>query len=785
MPQKEFGSLSLRLKLSAIVALVIAGVMGSFGYVAIGYLNRAATEEAVRQLAATNHLVRDLVDASQEGMRIAVGKLGETLSGHFSGRFTLDVGKRVEWEGISTPRLALNGRPLNFDYSEIDRFSQASGGNAATIFARDGDDFVRISTSLVKEDGTRAVGTRLERSHPAYPKMIAGQVYRGHARLFGTHYMTEYRPIADASGKVIGILFVGMDLTSSLDSLRQTLREFVIGGSGYLVVVDGDPAAKGRLVVHRTREGKALGDGLTEMEARVVETTLSQRNGVMFYDWTSPESGSGEPRRKVAVLDESAELGWIIVSSGYLDEFTGTATAGRRYMAIATVIVSIVLILALNLGIGRMVLLPMWREIDRRKQKEREVASYRDHLEELVAERTADLVAARAEAERLAQVRSEFLANMSHEIRTPLNGVLGMAHIGYRESEGQNKAREAFAKILNSGRLLLGIINDILDFSRIEAGKLPIDRVAFNLSETIDHAVDLVAERAREKGISLRVEKDAGLPAYCEADPLRLGQILLNVLSNAVKFTEAGGVTLAVSREGDTLILSVSDTGIGMSAEQLERIFSPFEQGDSSTTRRFGGTGLGLAITQRIVELMGGTIRAASVPGQGSTFEIRLPLAEAAAPQGLPASRPSSAGGRRLEGLSILVAEDNEINQLVLQENLAEEGARVLLAGTGREAVDRVAEQGRDAFDLVLMDIQMPDMDGYEATREILEIAPDLPVIGQTAHAGGEERGRCLAAGMAAHIAKPIDPEELVALALQHARRPRVRPPEAAFTTSS
>jgi PAS domain S-box-containing protein len=409
------------------------------------------------------------------------------------------------------------------------------------------------------------------------------------------------------------------------------------------------------------------------------------------------------------------------------------------------------------------------QDITERLAKDAELARYRDHLEELVAERTRELTAARTEAERLARVKSEFLANMSHEIRTPLNGVLGMAQIGYRQSSGRTRSQEIFGKILRSGKLLLGIINDILDFSKIEAGKLHIDETIVLLRPLLDHAVELVADRAREKGIELVVDVPADLPDACRSDPLRIGQILMNLLANAVKFTESGRVTLAIAREADCLVFRVSDTGIGIAADQLERIFSAFEQADGSTTRRFGGTGLGLAITSRLVDLLGGRITVDSTPGLGSCFEVSLPFVAATTVE-----RSGNAGvplpglaGRRLAGLSILVAEDNEINRAVVLENLSEEGAAVVLAANGQEAVDQVIRRGSDAFDVVLMDLQMPVMDGCEATRRILELAPALPVIGQTAHTLDEERRACFAAGMVAHIAKPIDPEELVEVILE------------------
>ena len=310
-------------------------------------------------------------------------------------------------------------------------------------------------------------------------------------------------------------------------------------------------------------------------------------------------------------------------------------------------------------------------------------------------------------------------------------------------------------------------VNEILDFSKIDAGKLRIEAAEMCIEDVLDGALELVADRARAKGLALRLQKDASLPSHCISDPLRLRQILLNLLTNAVKFTERGEVTLQAKRQGDQLVFSVTDTGIGMSAEQLEHVFNPFQQADGSTTRRFGGTGLGLAICKRLLELMHGRIGVESRPGVGSRFEVRLPhVAPTSAPRSLDAGA-ATLPDRPLEGISILLAEDNEINQMVLEGNLTHDGARLVIVSDGASAVQRVATDGPGAFDIALMDIQMPVMDGYEAARRIRQFAPQLPIIGQTAHAFDEDRERCLAAGMVGYIAKPIDPQELVRLVLQ------------------
>ncbi|MEW5769065.1 MAG: PAS domain S-box protein [Pseudomonadota bacterium] len=389
-------------------------------------------------------------------------------------------------------------------------------------------------------------------------------------------------------------------------------------------------------------------------------------------------------------------------------------------------------------------------------------------IQDISAIKAAQLATQKAltEAERLARVKSEFLANMSHEIRTPLNAVLGLAQIGARDA-ADGPAGGNFQRILAAGRHLLDVINDVLDFSKIEAGKFGIESHDFQLDATVQAALDLVAERAREKGLRVEVDWGRGLPHWVRGDSLRLRQILVNLLSNAVKFTTEGEVRLVLSWEGEKACFSVRDSGIGMDAGQLARLFNPFEQADSSASRKFGGTGLGLAISRNLAQLMGGDISVQSRPGEGSTFTLRLPLLAAEDPHA-HVERAVDTEGPRLAHLRVLAAEDVEVNRLILEDMLAYEGAETVFAENGRQALERLDELGVAAFDVVLMDVQMPEMDGYEATRRIHELAPALPVIGLTAHALAEERDKCLAAGMVEHVTKPFDADDLVAAIRRH-----------------
>jgi anti-sigma regulatory factor (Ser/Thr protein kinase) len=286
-------------------------------------------------------------------------------------------------------------------------------------------------------------------------------------------------------------------------------------------------------------------------------------------------------------------------------------------------------------------------------------------------------------AENLARARSEFLANMSHEIRTPMNGVLGFAQIGQRNYQQPEKARNAFEKILTSGNQLLGVVNEILDFSKIDAGKLqsrpPKCPSAMRSAAPSNSSPTVPAPRAS----TCAWRKRADLPPSCVGDPLRMGQVLLNLLTNAVKFTEAGSVTLSAALQGTQLVFRVTDTGIGMSPEELGYVFNPFQQADGSTTRKFGGTGLGLAICKRLVELMQGEIRVESTPGAGSLFEVRLPYVEPAPHPATGHARPVALPDKPLAGISILLAEDDPINQMMLEVNLEEDGAHLVMVGDG------------------------------------------------------------------------------------------------------
>ncbi|MFO0844422.1 MAG: ATP-binding protein [Gemmataceae bacterium] len=386
-----------------------------------------------------------------------------------------------------------------------------------------------------------------------------------------------------------------------------------------------------------------------------------------------------------------------------------------------------------------------------------------------------DLRRAREAAEAASKAKSEFLANMSHEIRTPMSGILGMSR-KLLDTPLSPAQRDDLQIVKASAEALLTILKDILDFSKIEARKLQLDPVAFHLRDAVGDTVRALALSARQKGLSLMCAVDDDAPEFVVGDPGRLRQVLVNLIGNAIKFTSRGEVLVVVRRvpgAENTLRFEVRDTGIGIDAAKLPTIFDPFVQADSSTTRQYGGTGLGLSISSQLVQLMGGALRVESEPGRGSRFWFAVRLEPAVAP-----SPPPPAPWRSLRPLRILLAEDNPANKEVAVYMLENAGHLVAVASTGREAIRQLAGE---RFDLVLMDVQMPEMDGFEATRAIRarerEGGGRLPVVAMTAHAMKGDRERCLAAGMDDYVTKPIDAAELFAAIARAVGQPFPPPP--------
>ncbi|MBF0126064.1 MAG: PAS domain S-box protein [Magnetococcales bacterium] len=402
-------------------------------------------------------------------------------------------------------------------------------------------------------------------------------------------------------------------------------------------------------------------------------------------------------------------------------------------------------------------------------------------LTDLTARKAVEqaLVDARELADQANRLKGDFLANMSHEIRTPMNAIVGMTHLALQTGL-TDKQRDYLSKIQFSARNLLGIMNDILDFSKIEADKLTMEQVEFRLDEVLDHLVGTIGVKAGEKGLPLRFLCPDNVPNVLVGDPLRLGQVLINLGNNAIKFTHQGHVAIGVERLSEEahriqLRFTVQDTGIGMSGEQLDRLFQAFIQADASTTRKYGGTGLGLSISRRLVALMGGEVGVESVPGQGSLFHFTawFGCCSRTAESCVGFRQEEGSGRVRMQprardrdaiqgilGAHVLVVEDNRINQQVAMELLEANGLFVTIANNGREALGVV---GATPFDLLLTDIQMPEMDGYELARTLRSDPKfeTLPILAMTSHAMAGDREKCLAAGMNDHIAKPIDPDRL------------------------
>ncbi len=608
--------------------------------------------------------------------------------------------------------IVVGGFLLNRNYRFVDYLAQIgsagqlrSMGVSETVTLFLGD--VRIATTVRRQDGERAIGTRV--SQAVKERVLErGEPWLSRAFVVNHWAVTAYDPILDYSGQRIGMLYVGIPEAPFVDFRWKVL--------GVLVLLLAVISLLATLLSWRLAHGIIEPLGRLESAMRAVhEGDLSVRVG--------PMPGDNELGRLGALFDQ-------------LLDTIGRQTSDLR----------------------------RWGE----------------DLDEKVAQRTRDLAAAnellaaaRKQAEDASVTKSAFLANMSHEIRTPLNAITGMVHLLRRESLPEN-VRNKLNAVGIASQHLLEIISAILDLSKIEAGKLSLEVVPFDLNELVRHIVSIFALQAKAKHLEL--VSDVVLDHHhVMGDPTRIKQIVMNFVSNAIKFTDQGGVTLLVrsateDEQAITVRIEVRDSGIGIAPSALARLFGSFEQADNSASRKYGGTGLGLAISRKLAELMGGQVGVDSVPGEGSTFWFVVSLAKSSGSVAEEAQSDAVPARERLRtacaGARLLVVDDEAINREISLELLSDLNLRVDTAIDGEEAVVLAT---RNRYDLILMDMQMPRMDGLEATRQIRQRLSGAcpPILAMTANAFLEDKARCLAAGMSDFISKPVDPELLFKVLLR------------------
>ena len=605
-----------------------------------------------------------------------------------------------------------------------------------------------------------------KRDHTLFTGLISARSFRLHDEplLLGSILDITERKQAEAALRDSEARFRA--LSASLEQ-KVSARTAELGAArdqlqGLLERV-GRSEARFRTMFEQAPLGIALIDSLTgefqEVNDRFASITGRTRAEMARIDWmriTHPEDVQED-------LDNMARM-----NAGEIPGFQMNKRYLRPDGSVVWISMTIAPVTAEPGGTSRH--LCLIEDITERKRTLEQLEELNRTLEQKVAERTAQ-----AEAANVA--KSQFLANMSHEIRTPLNAILGLSQILEREPLTEDQ-HDLISKISTSGNGLLHIINDILDFSKIEAGQLQLDAQPFDLKGLVSEVGQLLTHSAEMKSLMLRYGAADTLAERWIGDGLRIKQILLNLVGNAIKFTEAGQVSLRVlpltqTGEVGRLRFEIEDTGIGIDAETLSRLFQPFTQADLGTTRRYGGTGLGLSICKRLVEMMGGTIGAHGEPGQGSTFWFELPLRRAEDAPGQAELKPDpQSSGPRLPGLRVLAVDDNRINLFMLERALKLEGATVRMAGDGQQALDILRAAPGD-FDVVLMDVQMPVMEGLAATRAIRDdpALARMPVVALTAAVMAEEREAALTAGVDDFLTKPINLESMCAALGHYAQR--------------
>lgn len=600
-----------------------------------------------------------------------------------------------------------------------------------------------------------------DRWRAVHRRALAGEVVNASVDAFERpdgHVMWlrwEVRPWSDPDGAIQGVVVFTEDITDVVTTRDQLLQlsRAVEQSPESIVITDLD----GRIEYVNGAFARVSGYARQEVIGRNPRILASGRTPRTVYDdmWATLRSGEtwhGEfhnRRKHGGEYLESATISPIVTSDGVV----------THYVAVK-------------------------EDITEQRRIEQELLAYRRHLEELVAARTSELQEATARAEAANRAKSAFLANMSHEIRTPLNAVVGLTHLLQRDDPTPAQ-RKRLTKVASAAGHLLSIVNDVLDLAKIEAGRVTLDDQDFHLSAVLDHVRSMISEAARAKGLALEMDGDA-VPVWLRGDPVRLRQALLNLAGNAVKFTEAGRVALRtalIGSDGDDLRVrfEVEDTGIGIAPDVLPNLFQPFVQGDASVTRVYGGSGLGLVIAQRLAELMGGEVGVDSSPGRGTRVWFTACLR-----RGRETPRAVGDGADAVGVLAgrVLLVEDHPVNREVAEELLRGFGLHVDVAENGRVAVERAAAV---RYDVVLMDVQMPVLDGLSATRELRGLPgyDRVPILAMTANVFAEDRAACMAAGMDDFVAKPVDPTALRAVLAAWLTRavPRVAvpsPPEPA-----
>lgn len=598
-------------------------------------------------------------------------------------------------------------------------------------------------------------------------------------KVTGRWTLNVARPVISRDGRRLGLVIGAIDL----ESFQKLLFRAEVGAKGAISLRD---EAMGVIVRYPEPKGIGANIGATSISPQLV-AMLAQNRMAGTYRAVTPLDGI---ERTVAYRRSSLYPLYVNVglsAEEYMQPWAREKLVTLGLLLALVLFTSLVGAIIWRLYRGQLLELQQRQQAEAALRDEHEqTLKYQNHLEELVAERTTALSSAKEAAEAANIAKSTFLANMSHEIRTPLNAITGMAHLIRRSGIGREQ-EERLDKIDAAGKHLLETINAVLDLSKIEAGKFALEESEIKVGSIVANVVSMLCERAESKHLQLVVETPP-LPPHLFGDATKLQQAILNYAANAIKFTDAGRITirtLVQEEAADHVLLrfEVRDTGIGIEPEAIPHLFSSFAQADNSITRNYGGTGLGLAITRKFAELMGGEVGVDSTPGRGSTFWLtaRLKKQERPALAPAPAAVADESAEIRLvrdyPGCRILLVEDEPINREIMLEYLEDCGQQIDIAEDGMVAVDLA---GKNRYDLILMDMQMPRMDGLEATRQIRRLAggDTVPIVALTANAFSEDQERCFAAGMDDFVAKPVHPEILFSVLLKHLANAKAAPRE-------